>query len=74
MTYVYTVEVIFRASVEVTADSPDVAQELTQQHLNLEPDDNRVSFPSTDGVEVVEITSDDKEAFKGYYNWLETHG
>ena len=68
MPYVYTVEVILRASVEVTAESADVASELAGQHLNLETDDNRVSFPSTDGVEVVEITSDDKEAFKGYYN------
>ena len=64
MTYVYTVEVIFRASVEVTAESADVAQELTQQHLSLEPDDDRVGFLSTDGVEVVEISSDDEGAFE----------
>lgn len=54
----YTVEIILRASVEVTAESADVASELASQHLNLESDDERVGFPSTDGVEVVEISSD----------------
>jgi hypothetical protein len=55
MSNTYTVEVILRASVEVTAEDVDVASELASQHLNLESDDERVGFPSTDGVEVVEI-------------------
>ena len=68
MTYTYTIDVIVRARVEVTAESSDVALELAQPHIHLDTDDVRVVVATTDGAEVVEISSDDEGAFEDQDN------
>jgi len=59
MGYTYRVDVSLTANVEVEAESYAVAKELAEGWLNLESLDNRVSMPSTDGIVVEGIESDD---------------
>jgi|TARA_R110002020_G_scaffold165056_6_gene352304 hypothetical protein len=59
MAYTYRVDVSLTANVEVEAESYAVAKELAEEWLNLESLDNRVSMPSTDGIVVECIESDD---------------
>jgi len=57
--YTYRIEVSMTATVDVEAESYDEATQLAEDSLNLESINDRVGFPSLDGVVVDSIESDD---------------
>jgi len=59
MMYTYRIEVSMTATVDVEAESYDEATQLADHSLNLESINDRVGFPSLDGVVVDSIESDD---------------
>lgn len=59
MMYTYRIEVSMTATVDVEAESYDKATQLAEDSLNLESINDRVGFPSLDGVVVDSIESDD---------------
>ena len=59
--YTYRVDVSLTATVEVKAESYDEATQLAEDSLNLESINDRVGFPSLDGVVVDSIESDDDQ-------------
>ena len=59
MMYTYRIEVSMTATVDVEAESYDGATQLAEDSLNLESINDRVGFPSLDGVVVDSIESDD---------------
>ena len=61
MTYTYRANVTMGATLEIKAESYDVAEELVEQFLALVSDDGRVSITSFDGMDAHIDSDDDPE-------------